>query len=170
MARMGHKLSVIKASTMPERLLFVDTETTQLPDGQGKVYQEFMLGVAIYLRFRRDGKPNRKIVHRFGSISDFWNIVNQHAKQKNVLYLISHNAVFDFTVLQHMTYLTKNGYDCKFVYDGGHCFIAKWRKDKTTIVILNNANWFAGKLEKWGQELNLPKLTMPKDLDTKEKW
>jgi len=170
MARMGHKLSVIKASTIPEHLLFVDTETTpgQLIDG--RQYHDLKLGVAIFLRYRRDGKAHQRRVYRFKTIEEFWGIVHKHVLGKTVLHLISHNAVFDFTVLEHMTNLESSGYDCKFVYDGGMRFISKWRKDKKTIVILNNANWFAGTLARWGKELNLPKLEMPKGLESEEKW
>jgi len=155
---------------MPEHMLFVDTETTAVPGDKGKTYQELMLGVAICARFRRDGKKDYKSTERFTTVAEFWDIVQTRYVSKTVLYLISHNAVFDFTVLRHMEYLTKMGYKCGFVYDGGMTFISKWRSEKHTIMILNNANWFKGTLAKWGKELDLPKLVMPKGVDSEKKW
>lgn len=170
MSRKAHTLSRLHRCVMPEHLLFVDTETTAVRGEKGKTYQQLMLGVAIFGRFRRDDGKNVKVLTRFKTIEQFWSIVEKRILPKTVLYLISHNAVFDFTVLKHMKNLTRLGYKCGFVYDGSMTFISKWRSENHTIMILNNANWFKGALSKWGKELNLPKLTMPQNVDSEEKW
>lgn len=168
--RTEHLLSQIKASTIPEHIIFVDTETTQTATIEGKVYHNLRLGVAIYVHYRRDGKANQKETYRFKTAKEFWSIVNARCYKKTVLYLVSHNAVFDFVVLEHMGNLARLGFECQFVYEGGMRFISKWRQGKRTIMVLDNANWFAGKLARWGDELNLPKLTMPKNLAGDALW
>lgn len=168
--RESHTLEPLKRVTSPEILIFVDTETNPHKGKKGRTYHTLKLGVAIYARFRKDGKKDYKETYRFKTIEDFWSYVESKAQNKKVLYLISHNAVFDFTVLTQTTMLTELGYKCGFVYDGGMTYIAKWRKDKQTIIILDNANWFKGKLAKWGDELNLPKLQMPKGKSDEDKW
>lgn len=168
--RESHTLNPLKRCVMPEHVIFVDTETDAYPRKDGKTYQLLKLGVAISARFRRDGKKAHKEVYRFKTKEDFWSYVDSKAQKKTVLYLISHNAVFDFTVLGHTENLTRAGYKCGFVYDGGMTFIAKWRRENHTIMILDNTNWFKGKLEKWGKELDLPKLKMPKGLKDEDKW
>jgi len=154
---------------MPEHIIFVDTETTQTPLINNKIYHKLLLGVAIHHRHRRDREKGSKQTKRFTEESEFWQYVSSKAINKTVLYLISHNAVFDFTVLQHIKHLSLLGYKCSFVYEGGVTFISKWRKDKHTIMILDNSNWFRGKLATWGNELDLPKLSMPTAIEGIEK-
>lgn len=165
-----HLLTPIKAMTIPQDILFVDTETTQTETEDGRIEQHLKLGVAMYYRYRRDGKANRKVVHRFKTTQEYWDWALKWAYPKSVTYMIAHNAVFDFTVLKHMTHLTSLGYECQFVYEGGVRFISKWRHNGNTIMILDNSNWFAGKLERWGDELDLPKLVMPNKDASDEEW
>lgn len=168
--RQAHKLKQTTRCVMPEHLIFVDVETTQHQDTNNKIYHQLKLGVGIHYRNRRDGINNKKTLFRFTDEYDFWGWVESKAIKKSILYLISHNAVFDFIVLRHIKHLTQLGYKCLFIYEGGVRFIAKWRKKNHTIMILDNSNWFAGKLERWGKELDLPKLVMPKSVDSTEKW
>lgn len=170
MTRQGHKLSRLTRNVMPEHIIFVDTETTQELRPDNRLYHKLKLGVAIHARFRRDGKKDSKEVYRFIDNIQFWEYVTSKSLSKTVLYLVSHNAVFDFTVLQHIKHLRHLGYKIQFVYEGGMTFISKWRKNGHTIIILDNANWFAGKLERWGQELDLPKLVMPEKGNNQEQW
>jgi hypothetical protein len=167
--RQAHKLSSSIRTSFPEYVIFVDTETTQYSE-DNRVYHKLMLGVAIFARFRRDGKQSQKEVYRFNNASAFWEIVKAHKAKKSVMYLISHNAGFDFVVLEHVKYLTAMEYNCLFLYEGGIQFISKWRTNQHSIIILDNANWFSGKLERWGKELDLPKLTMPSYDTNEEKW
>lgn len=163
--RPAHELKPLTRCVIPEHLIFVDTETTQTPLIDGKIYHELLLGVCIYHRHRRDGNKHKKDTYRFRDAQDFWDYAISKRCNKTVMYIISHNAVFDFTVLQHIHYLSEYGYTCKFVYEGGVTFISKWRGKNHTIIILDNSNWFKGKLARWGDELDLPKFKMP---DTSE--
>lgn len=166
----GHKLSRLKRSVIPEHVIFVDTETSFKPIVNGKKPHVLKLGVAIYTRFRRDGKPNTKETFRFETIEQFWEYVSSKKISKTVLYLMAHNANYDFWVLKHISNLEDLKYKVKFTYQGSGTFIAKWMKPGHTIMILSTTNWFKGALSKWGAELDLPKLVMPKGADTKEKW
>jgi len=170
MNRQAHTLTRPKTSLVPESVIFVDTETTQHPAPKNRTEHHLRLGVAIYTRYRQDRNHRTKDVFQFKSEAEFWKYAISKTRKKTVLYLISHNAVFDFTVLKHVTFLSQLGYKCLFVFDSNMRYIAKWRKQGHTIVILDNSNWFAGKLAKWGAELNLPKLEMPKGVSSEDKW
>lgn len=168
--REKHRLNQPTTATMPENIIFVDTETTQYGIPSEKVYHKLMLGVAIYLRYRSDRDTIQKETFRFETKEEFWLFVKSKVLSKKILYLISHNAVFDFIVMQHIQSLEKLGYKCVFTFEGGMTYISKWRKKNHSIMILDNSNWFKGKLEKWGKELKLPKLNMPSYSSEKEKW
>ena len=103
MDKQEHLLTKIKGNVLPEHILFVDTETTQELRENGRLYHSLMLGVGIYARFRRDDKKDFKQLYRFDDKTQFWGYVQSKSLSKTVLYLISHNAVFDFTILNDLT-------------------------------------------------------------------
>lgn len=164
-----HVLSKTKQAIYPEHVIFVDTETTQTKPTKNRIIHHFLLGVAIYYRNRKDGAKPTEDVFRFTKINEFWLWAFRKCKAGRKTYIISHNIVFDMTVLQHITHLSNSGYKCQFVFESGITFIGKWRAGKHTIVLLDNANWFQGKLAKWGNALNLPKMTMPVTTTVNEK-
>ena len=154
----------------PQYFMFVDTETLLEKKEDEKTIHHFRLGVSIHLRLRKDGRePKRKVLH-FDNINVFWDACLSSLRGKNTLYLIAHNALFDMTILDWLTQLTKRGWECKFVFEQGVTFISKWQKDDQRIVILDNANWFKGKLSDWGNTLGLKKLNMPDFEEDDKTW
>lgn len=164
------KLSKNTRTITPQYFCFVDTETTQEKVSERKTLHHLMLGVAYFVRYRQDTNKHNVDVFRFINANDFWNKVVNFAPGKNTLHIISHNALFDMTILKNITTLTRLEFNCQFVYESGIVFISNWRKDDQRIIILDNSNWFKGKLEEWGKVLGLPKLKMPDKPDNQEKW
>ena len=165
----AHKLSKNKVVEYPQYFCFVDTETTQVKEDE-RILQKLRLGVSKLVRFRYDtkGPTIRRIL--FNDPHTFWRETLNYISGKNTLHIICHNAVFDMTVLQHIEYLTAYGYECQFVFDDNMTFISKWRNRDKRVMILDNANWFKGKLSKWGDVLGLEKLSMPDLEDDEETW
>lgn len=157
----SRKLKGNKTTRYPQYFCFVDTETLPEEKENGKTVHRFRLGVAILARFRKDAAGILLRTIRFRNRDDFWSKALSFISGKNTLHIIAHNILFDMTVLKHRKYLTEAGYDCQFIFEDGFIFIAKWQNGDKRIMLLDNANWFMGKLEKWGSVLNKPKLTMP---------
>jgi len=168
--RVAHELKHDTRTTMPEHLLFVDVETTLHEGEHDHTIHRLRLGVAIYLRVRRDTESVTRKVCRFTDAEEFWDFAFRCTHSHGVLYVIAHNAGFDLIVLQHMTHLVEAGYDPTFIAEGQSVFISKWRDGERTITILDNLNWFGGALEKWGQELGLHKMRMPAWEASDEEW
>lgn len=165
-----HSISRNHTVKHPNNFIFFDTETRLRYISEKIIEHDLMLGVAIYVRKRYDIKNDTRIVYRFTDEDDFWEFVESKSYKATTLYLIAHNILFDLTVLKWITQLSKRGWLCSFVFEQGMTFIAKWKKDNKTIIMLDNANWFIGKLEKWGSILGLAKLEMPEYGDSKSKW
>lgn len=165
-----HILSISESATMPRYMIFVDTETRQERTEQDTIYQNLRLGVGIAWEYREGRKNDKREILRFKEASVFWQWVQQYCLEGTVLYIMAHNAVFDMTVLQHITWLSKMGYKCKFVFDNAITFIASWVLDGHTIYLLNTANWFQGSVDRWGQELGLAKLIMPDISASDDEW
>ncbi len=159
-----------KTTRCPKLWCFVDTETIPIKQNDGKTIHNFRLGVAIFVRFRSDTLYPKVEVLNFTDRRTFWGRVNEFVKGKNTIHIIAHNALFDMVVLRFEEYLVSMGFECRFIFEQGVTFISKWRKDNRGVMILDNSNWFAGKLSKWGDKLNVPKMVMPEFEANDEEW
>lgn len=166
----AHTIKELPAETLPRAMIFVDTETSQTKEGDKTIYQDLRLGVALYWEYRPGRKNDTIDTFRFTDPALFWEYVISKVQNGLRLCLFAHNAVFDMVVLQHIKWLEFFGYRSAFVFDKGTTFIGKWQGDNRSILILNTANWFQGSVERWGAELNLPKLEMPDDSEDDETW
>jgi hypothetical protein len=165
----AHMLAKNKTIKYPQYFCFVDTETTQDKKDE-KLEHKLKLGVCKLVRFRKDYQTITINTIKFRDTAEFWKYAVAFITGKNTLHIIAHNAVFDMTILQHIEYLSSYGYECEFVFEEGVTFISKWKNKDKRIMILDNSNWFKGKLEKWGKQLGTEKLAMPDYAEDEEKW
>lgn len=85
----------------PAHFVFVDTETHQdQPDGpHGKTYNRLRLGVACAVDWPRGESP-REEWFDFTEEGQFWEWLRTKQRPRRCLWVIAHNAVFDFTILR----------------------------------------------------------------------
>lgn len=74
------------------------------------------------------------------------------------IWFVAHNVEFDLTITDFWTFMKKRKFTSEFIHSKGMVFIQKFKRNKKNILLVNNGNIFAEKLEKLGQILNLPKL------------
>jgi len=173
-------------------VIFFDTETRYAQVSDKEIEHCLRLGVACFVRFRRDGKADQQKWFVFESIPEFWDFVCQHSYSKSTLYLVAHNLAFDLQVVQGLLELPRRGYLLAFLYESGHTRIVKFgyptkkfrkylaeggtpskfegKRWSKTIIAMDNCNLFAGSIERWGKSLGLPKLKMPHVDAPKEDW
>ena len=158
--RKPHVLKSEKTLAIPRHLLFFDTETWQddLPDGA--VRQSLRLGWACYYR-RAYGRHSETVEwFEFTSCEQFWGFVLARVKAKQKLWVIARNIAFDFTVVKGWTHLRSAGYKLKFFHNKGTCNIISVRSKNNSIVFLDSMNWFVESLEKTGERIGIPKLSI----------
>jgi len=192
MKRFPHKLKPNEIATWPAHIIFFDTETRYHRTKHDTTIHELRLGVACYIRYRRDGKANCERWIQFTDKGSFWDFVCSHTMKRSKLYVVAHNLAFDFQVVSGFTELQKRGYLLQFVYESGHTRIIKYGKPTEkllewieegndlsdfsgkrwtdTIVLMDDCNLFPGSIEKWGKALGLPKLNMPDESESDDKW
>jgi len=140
--RKAHVLKHNRSSPFPVRMVFFDTETDAIDLGNNQVEHKFKLGWACYYE-RRSKRANGTIEwYKIENPEEFWDWVE----------------AFDLTVLHGYEELRRRGYVLKKFWERGLAKYFKWMKPKKTIVALDNANIFPGKLESLGESLGLPKL------------
>lgn len=178
--------------TMPERMVFFDTETNYQRIDNQKIIHKLLFGFACYWRHRRDDRADRQEWLRFEKADVFWDWLLAKTTRSSITYLIAHNLAFDFMVVEGFEQLARRGWQPVFIYESGHTRILKFglptpefaafqagggeladyrgRRWQKTLMAIDNANLFAGKLARWGETLGLAKLVMPGREDSQEAW
>lgn len=161
--RQAHILKPEKTLTIPRHLVFFDTETSQDRLDKDTVSQKFKLGWAVYYR-RADGRHNENYNWQFlKTPNSFWEMIFSIKLNKEKLWVIARNIVFDFTVLDGWTFLKEQGYKVKFFYNNGCTTIISVYKKGSTIVFLDSMNWFVESIEKTGERIGIPKMKIDFD-------
>ncbi len=155
--RHAHRLKPNAANETPTNVTFIDTETDLIPGNKNEIIQKFKLGWGCHITRT---KFARKIYEKWYQIKqdvDFWDWFDSRIHDNERMYLVSHNIVFDFTVLKGFRYLIKLGWSVRSFYSQANVTIIKLRKGKRTIMILDNLNFFKLSLAKLGKEIGLNK-------------
>lgn len=161
MDRVAHRLKVNVRNESPQRILFFDTETIPIQLDEDTIEHRFRLGMGSYIEQPRAKHPGTKEDYRFYTVDDFWNTLLHLAKPKQRLIVVAHNIRFDIQVVGRYKCLISEGYECKSYIEKYKCYMILWRKDDTSILFLDNMNYFPEALEKYGTDLGIGKLEMP---------
>lgn len=156
--RRPHKLKSNKKTYIPTRLIFVDTETYQVRKSTVSTIHKLKLGWCCYWNRKTSISEDIQKWKYFTITGEFWDFVESTISTKTRTVLISHNIVFDFTILNGWNELINRGWKLTSLYEKGHTFIARYKKTSRTILVLNNANFFTTTLEKLGQQIGYSKL------------
>lgn len=162
--RRPHYLRPNKTTTRPSRVVFVDTETEPYITIGSETIHRLKLGYAIFARTRRNEYLRVQSDFVISDIGEFWRWVDGLVKDKTVLHFVSHNLVFDLPILHAFQELPALGWELLSFYSKNAVNIFRWRNDKRKILMVDNGNFFAGKLERWGTIVGYPKLSV--DFDT----
>ena len=166
--RKAHCLHREKGLAIPRYFIFFDTETRQIENPDGSTRQELILGWASFYS-RSYGRHLEKLEeYYFETAVDFWAFVYKHTEKKRKLWVISHNLVFDFTVVKGWRYLKQVGFKLKFFHSSGSTSIISVRGRYGSILFVDSMNWFAESLESIGRRLGLPKLKIDFDKADRE--
>lgn len=169
MGRFVHNVKPNHSSETIHNLLFVDVETDQIQITPDKVQHHLREGVACYqMRSKRGGwqKPHW---YEFTTREEFYAILESVQRPKTKLYVWCHNSNFDYPVLDLFAYLSKNGYKLSLAVLSGPPTICRYKKQDTSVVLLDTLNIWRIPLAKLGEVINSNKLPMPdKDADRAE--
>lgn len=171
MTRWSHKLKANKSSEYPSRFIFFDTETTQEDIGEGRIEHHLRLGSALYWRRRPDRSKDELVWCYFTTQDEFWDFVEAHCQKRERIFIIAHNLPFDMGIVKGFAVLEHRGFSVqKMIYDHRKN-IWKFARNTTSLVFLDNMNYFDMALKKLGEVVGLEKLTMPPmSADDAEWW
>ena len=168
--RFQHRIKDNLKGEFPHEFLFFDTETHQNKISEDEIEHTLRLGVALYWQ-RRGGKRKETLTwHEFTSIDDFWDIVERHSRDNTRLVIISHNLPFDMGIVKGFAMLDKLGYTpVKLILDTRRS-IWRFRRDKRSLLFLDNMNYFDLKLAVLGESMGISKMKMPAFSEDDQAW
>lgn len=169
--RKAHTLHPTKSVDRPKRVIFFDTETSQVSQPGGAQLHHLKLGVAKATR-SRDGVV-LKVTHtlKFRQAGEFWAWVDERCHSKTTTYLVAHNLTFDLAVTNAFQELARGSWRLESWYSKGLTSIFRWRCGERRLVGLDNGNFFVGSLEKWGRIVGAPKMDVdPLTASDDELW
>lgn len=159
---------------MPQKksrtLLVFDTETKPVKDKYNMVRHEPFLICCQLLTLSPDGKSKSRYIIYFTKLNKFHAYLDTLLHTLGHLELIAHNTGFDATVCRIFEWIKTH----KMIHDAYNpvygSYICSFKNDDYKVTLIDNINFFAGKLEKIGEELGIKKLKMPKKDAKLKEW
>lgn len=159
--RKPHRLKGNKQTQLPYHFVFFDCETRPWKVSPTRTEQLFRLAVGWHVEYpSRAGRPTVES-KQFDHKRHLWAWIVSKATANKRLYVVAHNAEFDFRVSDGFGNLPHYGYKMvKGLYDSA-MFTLFWRKGRSTIVVINSYQWLPVSIEALGKILGVSKMAMP---------
>lgn len=149
--RSAHFLSNSEGERRPRDIVFFDTETNITSEQDGSEYHTLRLGHALYCRL--EGLSNLKEIERldFYGYDSFNDYIVRITNRVDKLHVVSHNIAYDIAATHLFTELARRGYKLKTLYSKATTSLISLGSNKRVIWLLDNSNFFVGKLENIGK-------------------
>lgn len=156
-----------RGTDRPSKIIVFDTETYHKDENDTEHhYMDFAW--VNYFERERDGTITRDSWELFSDSAKMWEYIFSKSYHKSTLYIFGHNVYFDLQCSGFFKYATDNGWKLKFIYDKGLTFILSLFNESRKIKIISTTNYYDFSLAKVGETLNIPKLKVDFDNDSKE--
>jgi len=178
--RRVHYIKQNHNSESPQACIWFDTETKQVAlriknrrSGNSKinskqysnnkpeskcVEQRLVFGWAAYAERYGGGNWTKPQWKRFTTKEEFWAWVETKQRKKRKCYLFCHNTSFDLPVLDAIRQLALTNWHLKMAVIDAPPTILKYKKDTSSIVVLDTLNIFRMSLKELGKQVGLTKL------------
>lgn len=122
------------------------------------------------LTLHYNGKSNQTRIAAAKSVKEFYKAVDRVVSEHRYITLIAHNSNYDIAVTDFFEYLHSRNYSCQTYNPARNAFYIRFVKDGSSITIIDNMNFFSGKLAALGEDLEMPKLEMPKSAELSKEF
>lgn len=157
MGTFWHTLRRTSRVKLPTRLIFYDCETYPETYAEGIQRHTLKVGYAVHcIRHKRSMKWTETWL-KITSKKVFWDFVEKKAEKKARLMLIAHQQHFDFMVLDGFSELVERGWELKRHIITSNLFIARFKKESKTIMVVDSLNWLRASIAQLGEALGTDK-------------
>lgn len=157
MGTFWHILARNKTVKLPSQIIFYDTETLPEYFSRGIEKHVLRLGYACYVSRHKTRLNWTDEWLKFTTKGIFWDFVESFSRKKKRIWLIAHNQQFDFMVVDGFGELQRRGWELKWHIITSNLFIARFTKNKGTLIVVDSINWFRSSLKVMGDAIGKPK-------------
>lgn len=168
--RRPHIIKPNHSSETPQAAIWFDTETNQKQLDKDTVQNILWFGYAVYKRRKDNGEWTKGDWIRFETKEEFYYWINSVTRAKTRTYVFCHNTNFDIPVMDVFHELPARGWKLTMAVIEGPPTILKFTLNSKSLQWLDTLNIWRLPLKDIGEMINLPKLPMPKESDSSEKW
>ena len=159
--RKPHFLRGNKATRLPSRLVFFDTETLSVPLSDTESEARLDFGWACYVRRYQSDKWSDPVWLRFTRPGELWTFIASKVPDSTRLFAYAHNLSFDHVVCKGFSALPKRGWKLKKSIIESPPVSLKYVSGTRTIQLLDTLNYFRIPLKELGKSIGLDKYDMP---------
>lgn len=157
--RRWHYIKPNETTTVPRRLIFVDTESYNARNPFGHT-QSWALAVACY----RSQRPDRAPSEQWATYDDpemLWREVDAYVGKSGRTVLWTHNLGYDARIAEIFQVLPALGFTLvAHNLIGKGCWLM-WRRGRASLTMVDSTSVFPCELVRLGVHLRLPKLPLP---------
>lgn len=170
MRRFAHFMRHNKGGELPHLAMWTDTETQPRDIGPNLVSHHLTFGWGVFQRRARGKRWTPPTWQRYTTPEAFWAWATEHTRPRTQLFLFAHNWSFDAPVLRTFEILPAQGWQLTRAVIQCPPVILKWRRDDSTITMLDTLNWWRCSLKALGESIGVPKLDMPAAGASRKAW
>ena len=155
----SYLLKVNHIVTVPQRVLYLDTETKGVRRGQYEVHR-FKLGWTCFVDYNRKGFEAQPEWIFFDDAFKMNKYIESLAQPKKALWVYGHNIYFDLQAAEFYYYFSQFGWQYRFHYDSGLTYILCIAKGTKSLKAVSSTNYYDFSLKKLGEMIGLEKLNV----------
>jgi len=156
--RKSHYLRPNCNSETPSRLIALDVETYQDAVDDSTVCHRLRLGWLAFFERKRNGDWSDPVWHYITDANHAIDVIVSYCRDRKPVWVVAHNADFDWGVLGGYTELPKRGFELVRSWDShGHIF-RKYRKNGQTVVVHDSMLIWPFALATLGKSVGVEKL------------
>lgn len=166
--RVWHYIKPNESTRIPRRHVFLDTEANSERVHNGHI-QSWRLAVACFWRGEK-GKRQHEYWREFTEQLDLWKAVSDHARREARTVVWCHNLAYDVRIGGVFVTLPKLGWKLVAHNLAPRGTWLEWRRDRSTLVMVDSASVYPTTLAKVGGAFGLGKVDLPSWTDDDASW
>lgn len=163
----AHYISDNKTSRIPDRHVFLDTES-QSGFQPGDEVQTWRCGVATFQHWTSKGNIQR-FTAQYLDPEVLWKEITSFTRPRRRTVVWTHNLPYDLRISQALHFLPLCGWSCSTIRLSQRGTWSKWTQGEATLLLCDTASVFPCELRTLGKLTGISKFKMPSGNDT-GKW